>query len=192
MEPAIVFRAPTSRAYAVVTWVVAVVVLGAFAVSGGPNEVLSYGALPVLLAVLGWTAFWRPQVRVEQAGVRVVNVLSTTWVPWEAVIGTRTRWGLELLTHTGKVGAWGLPARSAVGRWARTKRDQPVVSSLRRLDSELAGGGEPAAAAELIEEHRTGHLVPEGSGRGADRRLDVLPAGLLLAVAGLAIVTLLL
>ncbi|WP_324650719.1 PH domain-containing protein [Georgenia sp. H159] len=190
MEPAIVFRAPTSRVYAVATWVVAAVVLGAFVANGGPNEVLAYGALPVLLAVLGWTAFWRPHVRVERAGVRVVNVLSTTWAPWAAVTGTRTRWGLELLTHSGTVGAWGLPARSAIGRWVRTTRDEPVVTSLRRLDSDVAGGGEPGTAAELIEEHRTGHL--QAGSTGVDRRLDMLPAGLLLVVTGLAMVTLLL
>ncbi len=191
-QPAIAFRAATSRVYAVLTWVVAGIVLVAFAANGGPSEVVAYGALPLLLAAIGWAAFWRPLVRVEAGGVRLVNVLSTSWLPWETITGTRTRWGLEVLTHRGKVGAWALPARSTIGRWTRMKRDEPVVPSLRRLDEEVAGGAEPAAAAELIEEHRTGHLVPADSAPQIERRLDVAPAGLLLTATGLSIVSLLL
>lgn len=192
MQPAIVFRAGASRGYAVATWVVAAAVLAAFAVNGGAAEVLRYGALPLLLAALGWTAFWRPLVRVERDGVRVVNVMSTTWLPWAAITGTRTRWGLELVTHDGKVGAWALPARSALGRWTSAKRDVPVMTSLHRLDSVEAGGADPAAVAGIVEEHKAGHLAAAASAPRAERSLDVLPAALLMATAGLALVSLLL
>lgn len=192
MGPAIVFRAGTSRGYAVATWAVAAVVLVALLVEDGATALLSFGALPVFLAVIGWAAFWRPLVRVERDGVRVVNVLSTTWLPWAAVTGTRTRWGLEITTHHGKVGAWALPSRSALGRWTRTHREEPVVSSLRRLDADETGGSDPTVAAGLIEEHRTGHVLAADDAPRPERRLDVVPAGLLLASTGLAIVTLLL
>ena len=192
MEPAIVFRAGTSRVYAVATWVVAAVVLAALAVEGGTTAVLSYGALPAVLAVIGWTAFWRPLVRVEADGVRVVNVLSTTWLPWETITGTRTRWGLEITSHHGKTGAWALPSRSALGRWTRTHREEPVVPSLRRLDTDEPGGSDPGVAAGIIEEHKRGRLIDATTAPRPERRLDAVPAGLLLATTGLAIVTLLL
>ncbi|QDB78369.1 PH domain-containing protein [Georgenia wutianyii] len=191
MQPAVVFRAPTSRVYAVVTWVIAVVVLLALALEGGSSALLAYGALPAVLAAMGWAAFWRPLVRVERGGVRVVNVLSTTWLPWSAVTGTRTRWGLELLVDGGKVGAWGLPARSALGRWLGRRREEPALPRLDRLTADVAGGGDPAVVARLIDQHRTGRPGAAGLPR-PQRRLDAAPAALLLATTGLAIVTVLL
>ncbi|WP_413451139.1 PH domain-containing protein [Georgenia phoenicis] len=187
MQPAIVFRASASRGYAVATWVVAVAVLAAFAVNGGAEEVLRYGALPLLLAVLGWTAFWRPLVRVERDGVRVVNVISTTWLPWAAVTGTRTRWGLEITTHGRPVGAWALPSRSAISRWTSGRGEAPAAPPpLRTIDADVPGGGDPHVAARVIEEHLTrGSAQPE-------RQLDIVPAGVLLATAGLALASLLL
>lgn len=191
MQP-LVFRGSSSRVYAVLTWVVAAVVLAAFAANGGAAEVARYGALPLLLAVIGWTAFWRPYVRVERDGVRVVNVLSTVWLPWAAITGTRTRWGLEVTTHDRKVGAWALPSRSAVRRWTTSKRDQPVLTSQRRLDEATTGGSDPAVAAEIVEEHRTGHLVDAADAPRAEQRMDVPAAGLLLLATALAAASLLL
>ena len=188
MDPAIVFRAPTGRVYAVGTWIVAAVVLVALVIEGGASALVRYGALPLLLAALGWTAFWRPHVRVEGSGVRVVNVLSTTWLPWQAITGTKTRWGLEITTHGRTVGAWALPARSAVGRWTRTHREPPALSPPETIAADSPGGGDAVAAAELIEQYASG----SAGGARPERRVDIVPAGVLLATAGLALVTLLL
>ncbi|WP_454084595.1 PH domain-containing protein [Georgenia sp. Marseille-Q6866] len=186
MQPAIVFRAAASRGYAVATWVVAAAVLAAFAANGGAAEVLRYGALPLLLAVLGWAGFWRPVVRVERDGVQVVNVMSTTWLPWAAITGAGTRWGLELSTHGRPVSAWALPARSALSRWTTGRRESPVPPPLRTVEVDVPGGSDPLVAARVIEEHiRSGSARPE-------KRLEIVPAGLLLATAGLALVSLLL
>lgn len=192
MEPAIVFRGPAGRGYAVASWAVAGVVLVAFAVDGGAPEVVAYGALPLLLAIIGWAAFWRPHVRVSRDGVRVVNVLSTTWVPWAAITGTRTRWGLELVTHHRPVGAWAVPARSAVGRMTARNREWPALPPLDRLEKVVPGGGDPEVAAALVEAHRTGDAaLAAGAAPRAERRLDPLPVGLLLGTAALVVVTLL-
>lgn len=191
MQPAIVFRPTVNRGYAVVTWVVAAVVLLAFTLNGGVGELVRYGALPLALAALGWAAFWRPDVRVERAGVRVTNVLATVWLPWETVTGTRTRWGLELLTHERAVGAWALPSRSVLGRWTTRQQAAPALPAIETLDDDVSGGGDPLVAADLVEEHKTGHLVTGGAGPRPERRLDPLPAGLLLALTALAVVSLL-
>lgn len=192
VEPAIVFRGPTGRSYAVVSWVVAGVVLVAFTVNGGLSEVVAFGAFPLLLAVAGWAAFWRPQVRVTRDGVRVVNVLSTTWLPWTAITGTRTRWGLELTTHHRPVGAWALPARSAVGRVTSRNREWPSLPPLERLERVVPGGGDPEVAAALVEAHRTGDAaLAAGAAPRAEHRLDPLPAALLLVSAALVALTLL-
>lgn len=192
MDPAIVFRASTGRVYAVGTWIVAAVVLVALVIEGGASALVRYGALPLLLATLGWTAFWRPHVRVEGSGVRVVNVLSTTWLPWAAITGTRTRWGLELTTHHRPVGAWALPARSAVGRVTSRNREWPSLPPLERLERVVPGGGDPEVAAALVEAHRTGDAaLAAGAAPRAEHRLDPLPAALLLVSAALVALTLL-
>lgn len=189
--PAIVFRSPLARAYAVTSWAVAALVVGAFATHGGVSEVVGYGALPGVLAVVGWVAFWRPELRVQRDGVRVVNLLSTTWLPWSAITGTKTRWGLELATTGGPVGVWAVPARSSVGRWTTARRPVPQVPHLPTLETVVSGGGDPLVAAEVIEEHHTGVTGSEPAGAAPERRLDPVPAGLLLVFAALALVALL-
>lgn len=191
MPPAIIFRSPPARVYAVLAWLVAAVVVVAFASHGGGAEVLRYGALPAVLAVAGWVAFWRPELRVDRDGLLVVNLLSTTRLPWGAIRGTKTRWGLELVTAQGTVGVWALPARSSLGRWQAGRQPPPPVPSLSGLDADAPGGGDPVVVAALVEEHRTG--VDGGEpGMAPGRRLDPVPAGLLLLTAALALVALLL
>src|SRR5690606_28288428 len=163
---------------------------------------VAFGAFPLLLAVAGWAAFWRPQVRVTRDGVRVVNVLSTTWLPWAATTGTRTRWGLELTTHHRPVGARALPAPSAarrrtpasraVGRVTSRNREWPSLPPLERLERVVPGGGDPEVAAALVEAHRTGDAaLAAGAAPRAEHRLDPLPAALLLVSAALVALTLL-
>lgn len=185
----IIFRAAASRGYAVGSWVIAGALLVAFLSHGGLAEVVRYGALPLALAVAGWALFWRPEVRVRPGGVEVVNVVSTSWLPWAAITGTRTRWGLELSTPQRAVSAWALPARSTIRRWTSTNRTSPPLPDLATVESAVPGGSDPGVAAGIIEEHRTGSV---GDPTRAEHRVDALPAGLLLGAVALAAATLLL
>lgn len=188
MRSGIIFRAAGSRGYAIGSWVIAAAVLLAFLNHGGLTEVIRYGALPATLAVAGWALFWRPEVRLQPGGVEVVNVVSTVWLPWAAITGTRTRWGLELSTPQRPVSAWALPARSTIRRWTASQA-APPLPDLATVESAVRGGSDPGVAAGVIEDHRTGSA---GDPTGAERRVDVLPAGLLLASLVLAAASLLL
>ena len=63
-----------------------------------------------LVGFAAWAMYWRPEVRVDAAGVHVVNVFRTVDVPWPAIDEVDTRWALTLVTSLGDVRAWAAPA----------------------------------------------------------------------------------
>lgn len=75
-----------------------------------PGSGLRYSWPLVFIAVLAWTFFWRPRLKVEPHGVTVVNVLRTHFVPWPAIRDIDTRFALTLRTGRGKVPVWAAPA----------------------------------------------------------------------------------
>jgi hypothetical protein len=82
----------------------ALVVIGlwwawAVATGSGPGALLP--AAPVLLgaAVLGWSAFWRSAVVVDDRAVRLLNVVRDVEVEWHALEAVSARWALTL--HAG-------------------------------------------------------------------------------------------
>ena len=174
MGPTIVFRPTSSRVYAVLTWVVATVILSAFAANGGPGEVLRYGAVPLVLAALGWSVFWQPRVVVGDDGVEVVNVLRTVEVPWAAVVDVETRWGLRLVTDGGSVNAWAAPAKAGFGRRRSVRRAEELPDVLfdEGSTATLRRGGDAEAVARVVEARlgqsrsRSGVAGPAG-GRAA-------------------------
>lgn len=107
-----VVRHGASRAYAVVTWLIAAVFLGSFLLGGGPLELLRYGAHPLLLAGLGWAVFWQPRVELDAQAVTLVNVLRTVRVPYAAITAVGAQWGLRLHTAAGHHDAWATPTRA--------------------------------------------------------------------------------
>ncbi|MFH5824334.1 PH domain-containing protein [Georgenia sp. AZ-5] len=139
MAPTVVFRPTSSRVYAVVCWVVAAVVLGAFAANGGPAELIRYGALPLALATFGWAVFWQPHVTVRDAGVEVGNVFSTVHLPWTAIRGVETRWGLKVLTRTKGYAAWAAPR---AGRSRLRSRQETDAAAAGRPTCGASPGGD--------------------------------------------------
>jgi hypothetical protein len=66
---------------------------------------------PWLLLAAGacWAVFWRPEVRVDDAGVHLVNVLRTVDLPWPSIQLVDTKWALALTTSYGTFTAWAAP-----------------------------------------------------------------------------------
>lgn len=63
-----------------------------------------------LVAGAVWAMYWKPEVRVDDGGVRLVNVFSTVDIPWPAIVRVDTKWALTLFTAYGKFTAWAAPA----------------------------------------------------------------------------------
>lgn len=189
MGPTIVFRAAHARAWAVLSWAVTAVLLVAFYLNGGPAEVAQYGAVPLILAVLGWVAFWRPHVTVAPAGVTVANVFRTADVPWPALDTAETRWGLRLRTSAGPVGAWAVPAPGAL-----TRQRPDESPGLDLTDTEGTGHLEATATARVVAQvllvRRAAALTGGGvHGGDVERRTDVVAVAATVGVLVLAVLT---
>lgn len=68
-----------------------------------------------LLTLTCWATFWRPCVAVSDAGVELVNVSRTVFIPWPALHDIDTKWSLTLITAYGRFRAWSAPAPGTRG-----------------------------------------------------------------------------
>jgi Bacterial PH domain len=118
-----------------------------------------------LLTLSCWATFWRPRVVVSDAGVQLVNVSRTIFIPWPALHGIDTKWSLTLITAYGRFRAWSAPAPGVRGAMLS-------VGGSREEHGQPAPRGEP-------ETVRTGDLVDSPSGSAAaliQRRWDKMRA----------------
>lgn len=92
-----------------------------------PGALLGVGPWLLLAAGICWALYWRPEVRVDDSGVTIFNVLRTVRVPWPAIQGINTRYALTLETAYGDVSAWAAPAPS---RHAAMRTSKSELKSL--------------------------------------------------------------
>lgn len=141
-----------NRIMALVVAAIAVLFV-ATAASNGTGSAWMYPAAG-LVALWAWTALWRPGIRIDDAGVEVVNATHTARVPWEALIAVTTKYALTLVTPRGRVTAWSAPApgalRAAVAGRRPDNRELRAAGSAPR-PGDLAGT-ESGDAALLIRE----------------------------------------
>ncbi len=178
MRAAVTIRSNGNRRMAMVIWAAAALVGGLILADGGPTGLLRYVLFPVAIAALAWLVYWRPHVRVDPGGVRLVNVLRTVTIPWGAITAVASRWGLRVEAGGRTYRAWAVaPAAGAPA---------PAETSLLDLDEgvDLEVSADAGQVARLIELH-----VPESSGTtdAVARRFDVLPVALVLGIAVLAL-----
>lgn len=119
-----VFRPGTGRVVAALTMALCVVGLTAVTVQYGVATGLRWAPFLVLGATTSWALLWRPCVRVDPAGVTMVNVVRTITVPWPAIVEVETRWGLTLVTPYGRFTAWAAPAPGAAHALRHTASTQ--------------------------------------------------------------------
>ncbi len=117
-----------------------------------------------LLTLSCWATFWRPCVAVSDAGVELVNVSRTVFIPWPALQGIDTKWSLKLITAYGRFTAWSAAAPGARGA-------QLGLGDSRDRLSQPSPPDEPGV--------RPGDLIDSPSGAAADlihRRWDKMRA----------------
>lgn len=159
------FRSTFGRALTVAVGVVCGVTLVGLAVSDGVEGVLR-GA-PWLLLVAGscWACFWRPAVVVDDAGVRLVNVLRTIDVPWPAIRAVDTKWALTLVTAYGRFTSWAAPAPGRREATRATRQDAAVLPPGTATAEGIRPGDLPSSAsgsAALLVRRRWERLRREG------------------------------
>lgn len=123
------YRSSFSRSLAVVTIALCGVLLVSLALAGDPERTQRYAAPLLLVALLAWVAYWRPQVEVSDGGVEIRNVWRTVQVPWPALQEVDSRLGLRLVTAYGAYQAWAVPAP----RRTRGRLEVPTTEAAARV-----------------------------------------------------------
>lgn len=99
--------------------------------------------LPWLLLLAGavWAFFYNPRVRVDPAGVHLVNVLRTIDVPWPALQAVDTKWALTLQTAYGTYSAWAAPAPGGLSSARMSLKDARAATKGQVRDLVDGGAG---------------------------------------------------
>ena len=163
-----------NRRMAIITWVVAAVILGAALWSGDERYAWAYPAA-ALIAFLAWAALWRPYVRVEHDGVRLRNVTHSVLVPWAALIHVETRYALTLFTPGRRFVAWSAPAPGRltsmrVGRNEVNRESRLVGGDVRPSDMIGTDSGD---AASVVREQWAARLKADSIPVGIAEQVQV-------------------
>ena len=102
----------------------------------GASALITVWPWLALASGLAWALYWRPEVRISDAGVRLVNVTRTIDVPWPALRGIETKWALTLDTVWGHYRAWAAPAP---GRGALRRELREQNRAARQIDHRIPG-----------------------------------------------------
>ncbi len=126
-------------------------------IGSGFEVVLTLWPWLALLIGTCWAVYWHPEVRVDDDGVHIVNVLHRIEVPWAALIGIETKWALTLVTPQRRYRAWAAPApgRSVMRQEHRDThrlKDAAIGGEVRPGDLPHTDSG---AAAKMVRDHWT-------------------------------------
>lgn len=149
-----VFRPALGRGLSIAFIVLGAVSLVLIAVGDGIRSVLLAGPWIALTVGAVWAMYWRPEVVVDDSGVRVVNVLHTVTLPWPSIQRIDTKWALTMFTAYGKITAWAAPAPGGfASRMAGRKDFSGLPESTFAGDRSMRPGdlpGSPSGAAALV------------------------------------------
>jgi hypothetical protein len=118
-----VFRPAFGRVLCAAIGVVCLVAMVALVATVGPSALWRAGPWLALVAGSCWAFFWRPEVVVDDGGVRLVNVFRTIDLPWPSIQAVDTKWALTLITAYGRYTGWAAPAPGVHEAVRATGRD---------------------------------------------------------------------
>lgn len=138
----VMFKPRSAKWFAGITWALVAMGFISAGVTDGVDGILT--AWPLLLvAYIGWWAFWYPSVQIGDDGVTLRNLLRSISVPWSALINVDTKFALTLITTRGRFTAWAAPAP---GVWG-THRGKP--EHVRGLPATTYGPGQSIRPGDL-------------------------------------------
>lgn len=79
-------------------------------VTPGLEAVITVWPWLALIAGACWSLYWRPEIRVDDNSVVLVNVWHQIEIPWSLLIGIETKWALTLVTAERRYRSWAAPA----------------------------------------------------------------------------------
>lgn len=103
-------RSGTARPLAYIVGVIIVAAVVSLFFQMPPAGALALAGVPVAFGVLVWICFYFPRVELSPEGLKLVNLFTTTTLPWPAIDSFDVRFGLSVNTHWDKkYSAWALP-----------------------------------------------------------------------------------
>lgn len=175
--------APGMRRFAVVLWVVAVVLVPLGLLTDGPRALLLVPAPSAFTAWFAWTVLWRPRVVADADGLTVVDVRRTTRIAWVRVHEVRSRFGLEVRTSEGDRRTWIAPRPTA-----RLRLDPATAPDASTSASVSHAPGDRVTVAEAAA--RIAAFVPEPEATDGPPPASVTPAPIVHRAHGWSVVAL--
>lgn len=159
-----VFRPSFGRVLSVAIGALCAVVFVALAIQ---DMTTAWLAAPWLALTAGacWAIFWRPEVIVEESGVRLVNILRTIDLPWPAIQAVDTKWALTLITAYGNFNGWAAPAPGAFETRRASKQDTKHLPPSTAREGTIRPGDLPTStsgSAALVIRHHWEQLRDAG------------------------------
>ncbi|MFC3689331.1 PH domain-containing protein [Aquipuribacter hungaricus] len=146
-----VYRPGAVRVLAVAWWLLSAVLAGDLLLRGAPDLGSLVGLSVLLLGcAIVHAMFWQPEVRVDDDGVDLVNVLRRVRLPWPVVEDVDTRWALSIGAGGRRWTSWAAPAS---GRRVRpvSRRETPWVEpGATSIAGSRAPGSSAGEAAVLV------------------------------------------
>lgn len=113
---------------------------------------------PAAVLVWGWWTWVWPIVEVSDRGLVLRNQLRTILVPWEAVTGIESRFGVYVTTSDKRYLAAGVPARGGLTQSRETKETPPALTFPKSIQQTIMVG--PGVAVRMLEEEKLYHDHP--------------------------------
>jgi len=189
-----VFRSTFARGLAVVLAVILIMAIGFTAVNSGIGNALSVLPASLLMVAVTATVFWFPRVEVDDGGVRIVNLVRTHYVSWQAIQRIDTRYALTLFTDARKYNAWGAPAPGRHSAFFATKDQGAYLPESTYLagtvrPGDLISSDSGAAAAVIRRQWEQLRDSPSASIAGASGVATSWHIGKILILIALVVLT---
>lgn len=144
MRPVLIYRTRYSRPFALIVWIVCVVVsVQAVIQSAATASSLMLWAAAV--AALVWLALWRPSAEIADSGVTLRGVFSDVHVSWPAFTGATSQWALTVSDAHRNYSSWAIPAPSGTRQRFRARRRR---STRTEASDEMDPGGRQRRATD--------------------------------------------
>jgi hypothetical protein len=160
-----VFRPGFGRVLCIAIGVICVVAMVALVATDGLAAGWRGGPWLALVAGSCWALFWRPEVVVDDGGVRLVNVFRTIDLPWPSIVAVDTKWALTLITAYGRYTGWAAPAPGMHEAVRATSRDAEHLPASAWSSEGIRPGdlpSSPSGSAALLIRRRWEQLRDAG------------------------------
>lgn len=117
------FRPISGPVIAAATWLIAILVIASIVVSESWPSALNAAPLALFACVAAYAGFWRPEMKVSDEGVDVINPFRKFRLAWVDVSRIDTRFALTFYSGSRAFRVWAAPAPGVMKAALLSRRD---------------------------------------------------------------------